>query len=127
MAVKILRALRLWSLTGLLLAVSAMLDAGCASNPKPDWNARIGSYSFDDAVRELGRPASSTKLQDGTNVAEWLLKFGSQMPFGHGTGRYGPGEGASMGTTFSPPTQSQFLRLTFGTDGQLQRWNKFER
>jgi len=124
---KILCALRFWSQTGLLLTFLALLGAGCASTSKPDWNARIGNYTFDDAVRELGRPVSSTKLQDGTNVAEWLLKFGSQMPFGYGTGRYGPGEGASMGTTFTPPTQSQFLRLTFGTDGKLQRWNKFER
>jgi len=123
---KSLRALRVLALAGLLPGVLAMLDAGCASTPKPDWNERIGNYTLDDAVRELGRPVSSTKLQDGTNVAEWLLKFGSQS-FGYGTGRYGPGGGASMGTTFTPPTQSQFLRLTFGTDGKLQRWNKFER
>ena len=123
---KILCALRLWSLTGLLLTVLAMLDAGCASSPKPDWNERIGNYTFDDAVRELGQPISSTKLKDGTNVAEWLLKFG-QMPFGYGTARYGPGGGVSQGVTYVPPTQSQFLRLTFGSDGKLQRWNKYER
>ena len=123
---KILCTLRLWSLTGLLLAVLAMLDAGCASSPKPDWNERIGNYTFDDAVRELGQPISSTKLKDGTNVAEWLLKFG-QMPFGCGTARYGPGGGVSQGVTYVPPTQSQFLRLTFGSDGKLQRWNKYER
>ena len=122
---KILCAWRSW--TGLLLAVLAILAAGCASTPKAGWNERIGAYTFDDAVQELGRPVSSTKLQDGTNVAEWLLKFGSQTPFGYGTGRYGPGGGGSMGTTFTPPTQSQFLRLTFGTDGKLQSWNKFER
>jgi len=123
---KILCALPLWSLTGLLLTVLAMLDAGCASSPKPDWNERIGNYTFDDAVRELGQPISSTKLKDGTNVAEWLLKFG-QMPFGYGTARYGPGGGVSQGVTYVPPTQSQFLRLTFGSDGKLQRWNKYER
>ena len=111
----------------LFRSVLALLDAGCASSPKPDWNERIGNYTFDDAVRELGSPVSSTKLQDGTNVAEWLLKFGSQMPVGYGSARFGPGGGVSQGVTFIPPTQSQFLRLTFGTDGKLQRWNKFER
>ena len=122
-----LRAIRVCSLSGLLLGVLVMFNPGCASTPKPDWNSRIGNYTFDDAVRELGPPASSTKLQDGTTVAEWFLKYGAQMSFGFGTGMYGPGGGVGVGQTISPPPKAHFLRLNFGPDGQLQRWEKFER
>ena len=78
-------------------------------------------------MRELGPPVASTKLQDGTNVAEWFLKYGSQMSFGFGTGRYGPGGGVGVGSTVTPPPRSHFLRLTFGPEGKLQCWEKFQR
>ncbi len=124
---KTLDALPFWVLAALLLAVSVMFNSGCASTPKPDWNERIGNYTYDDAVRELGPPASTTKLQDGTAVAEWFLKYGSQMSFGLSTGMYGPGGGIGVGQTISPPPKAHFLRLTFGTDGKLQRWEKIQR
>ena len=124
---KRLRAIRVCTLSGLLLAMAVTFNSGCASAPKPDWNERIGNYTFDDAVRELGPPASSTKLQDGTTVAEWFLKYGSQMSFGFGTSMFGPGGGVGVGQTITPPPKSHFLRLTFGPDGQLQRWDKIER
>ena len=124
---KTLRAVPNWVLAELLIAVLVMLQAGCASTPKPDWNERIGEFTFDDAVREMGPPASSTKLQDSTTVAEWFLKYGSQMSFGFGTGMYGPVGGVGVGQTISPPPKAHFLRLTFGPDGKLQRWEKFER
>ena len=28
----------------------ALLLAGCASTPKPDWNTRVGSFTYDQAV-----------------------------------------------------------------------------
>ena len=120
-------ALRASTLAGLLLAVLVMFNPGCASAPKPDWDQRVGNYTFEDAARELGPPVSSTKLKDGSQVAEWLLSFGSQMPLGYGTAKYGPGGGVSQGVTFMPPTQNHYLRLTFGTDGKLQGWRKFDR
>ena len=124
---KSLHAVPVCTLAGLLLAALAMLNPGCASTPKPDWNQRVGNYTFDDAVRELGPPANSTKLQDGTTVAEWFLKYGPQMSFGFGTGMYGPGGGVRVGQTIAPPPRSHFLRLTFSLDGKLQGWEKFQR
>jgi hypothetical protein len=124
---KFLRALPAYVQAGLLLAVLVLLNPGCASTPKPDWNQRVGSYTFDDAVRELGPPVASTRLQDGSTVAEWFLKYGSQMSFGFGTSMYGGGGGVGVGQTITTPPKGHFLRLVFGPDGKLQSWEKFER
>jgi hypothetical protein len=113
--------------SGLLLAFLTMANAGCASKPQPDWNQRIGTYTFDDAARELGPPAGSTRLQDGSTVADWFLKYGSQMSFGFGTGMYGRGGGVSVGQTVTPPPKAHYLRLTFDPSGKLQRWEKLVR
>ena len=115
--------LPVWSVAWLLLLLVLMLNPGCASTPKADWNQRVGNFTFDDAVRELGPPVSSTKLSDGSTVAEWFLKAGSSMSFGFGTG-IGP---IGFGQTVTPPPKSHYLRLIFGPDGMLQHWEKFER
>jgi hypothetical protein len=112
---------------GLLLSAILLLNPGCASTPKPDWEQRIGNYTFDDAVRELGPPVSSARLQDGSTVAEWFLKYGSQMSFGFGTGGYGGGGAFGVGQTVTTPPKGHFLRLTFAPDGKLQSWEKFTR
>ena len=122
---KYLPALPVCVRAGLLLAVVIVLTPGCASTPKPDWDQRVGNFTFDDAVHELGPPASSIRLEDGTTVAEWFLKYGSQMSFGFGTGFYGGGGGAvGVGQTVSTPPKGHFLRLTFGPDGKLRSWEK---
>jgi hypothetical protein len=121
------KALQSCTLTGLLMAALAIVDAGCASSPKPNWNERIGHYTLDDAVRDLGPSASSSRLQDGSVVAEWFLKYGSQMSFGLGTGAYGPSGGVGVGQTVTTPPKAHFLRLTFGPDGKLLSWEKVKR
>src|SRR3954469_11253597 len=125
--VKILNVWRIGFKTGLLLAFLIMLNPGCASTPKPNWEQRIGSYTFDDTVREMGPPVASTNLQDGTMVAEWFLKYGAQMSFGFGTGMSGPVGEVGVGQTISPPPTAHYLRLIFGSDGKLQHWEKFKR
>ena len=108
----------------LLLALSMPFNPGCATKPGPDWNQRIGKFTFDDAVRELGPPVSSIRLEDGTMVAEWFLKPGPQISFGLGSGAYSSAGGVSVGQSVAIPTPGHYLRLTFGTDGQLQHWEK---
>src|SRR5213595_3535594 len=100
--------------SGILLAMLLVLNAGCASKPKVDWNQRVGNYTYDDAVRELGPPVGSTKLQDGTTVAEWFLKYGSQMTFGFGGSMYGGGGGVGAGQSVTTPPTAHYLRLVFG-------------
>jgi hypothetical protein len=112
---------------GLLLAALVLMNAGCASTPKPDWDQRVGHYSYDDAVRELGPPVGSTKLDDGTTVAEWFLRQAAQMSFGFGVSSYGGGGGVGVGQSVTTPPRGHFLRLTFDSAGKLQRWEKFKR
>src|SRR2546422_1315490 len=61
---------------GLVLAMAAFFLSGCKTTPKVDWNSRVGNYTYDQAVAELGPPDKSAKLSDGTMVAEWMTRRG---------------------------------------------------
>src|SRR5512137_1357360 len=104
-----------------LLVLAAL--TGCASH-KIDWNARVGNYTFDQAVTELGPPSKQAKLTDGTLVAEWQTQRGYTQtyytPAGY-RGRYYGGYGAAPVTTWTPDA---FLRLTFDPAGKLVTWKK---
>ena len=99
-----------------------LLFAGCTT-PRIDWNSRIGIYSYDQAVLDLGPPDKYARLQDGTVVAEWLTRRGYARvyaPFAYGYYPYGyypyyP----SYTESYSPDA---YLRLTFGPDGRLRAW-----
>jgi hypothetical protein len=56
-------------------AVVAVFLVGCATT-KIDWNSRMGSYTYDEAVAELGVPDRKETLTDGSIVAEWLNAAG---------------------------------------------------
>jgi len=102
----------------------ALLLAGCASTPKADWNSRIGSFPYDEAVAEMGPPDKSAKLSDGSTVAEWFIKQGSSVSFGVGTGFYGRGSSIGVGQTVATSPAGEYLRLTFGADGKLTKWER---
>ncbi len=116
-----------WVLSCVVLAVFLAANGGCASKPKPDWDQRVGHLTFDQAVGELGAPVAVAPLDDGSRVAEWFLKPGPSISFGLGTGVGGGGAAVGVGQSVALPTKGQFLRLVFGPDGQLQRWEKFRR
>ncbi len=102
----------------------ALLLAGCASTPKADWNSRVGSYPYDQAVAEMGPPDKSAKLSDGSTVAEWFIKHNSSVAFGVGTGFYSRGSSIGVGQTVGTSPSGEYLRLTFGADGKLTRWER---
>ena len=106
------------------LAFGLLVSLGCASKPKTDWNSRIGNFTFDQAVLELGPAVGSSQLADGTRVAEWFLKPGPQISFGLGTGFSGGSGAVGVGQSVAVPTPGHYLRLVFGPEGQLQRWEK---
>ena len=111
------RAVGTWLLAGWLMA-------GCASTPKVDWNSRVGNFAYDQAVAEKGPPDKSSKLSDGSTVAEWFVKKDSSVSFGVGTGFYSGGSSVGVGQSIGTAPSGQFLRLTFSADGKLTKWER---
>ena len=46
------------------------------SRQRIDWAARVGNYTYDQAVMDFGPPDKSAKLTNGTVVADWLTQRG---------------------------------------------------
>lgn len=108
----------------LLLGLAGLL-AGCATN-RVNWNSRIGNYTLDQAMVELGPPDKTAKLSNGGTVAEWLTHRGYSYiysPFVYGMYPY----------SFYPYTYERFnapdyfLRLNFDAEQKLLGWKKFSR
>ena len=59
-------------LAGFCLALGL---TGCATQ-RVDWAARVGHYTYEQAVVDLGPPEKHAKLADGALVAEWLVNRG---------------------------------------------------
>jgi hypothetical protein len=105
-------------LVGVIVFV-ALFFAACATGPKVDWQSRVGSYTFDQAVLELGPPDKDARLTDGTRVSEWLT--------------YRSRSGGTWVThtrhgwvhTLDSPSPDYYLRLTFDPNGKLQSWKKY--
>ncbi len=102
--------------------LAALVLAGCATQ-QVDWPARVGNYTCDQAVMELGLPDKSAKLTDGSVVADWLTHHAQTIiapePYFLPPGCYF-GPLTPMRTETCVP--AQYLRLTFGADGKLKTW-----
>ena len=106
-------------------AMLALVLAGCVT-PRIDWAARIGVYTLDQAILEFGPPDKEAKLQDGTVVADWLMRRGyfySYPAFGY----YQCFPGWTYNPVYVDRTPDYFLRLTFGPDGRLKVWMRYAR
>ena len=101
-----------------LLAMVLAFTIGCATPSKVDWQSRVGSYSYDAAVRELGVPDRETTLGDGSRVAEWLTSRGSY----YGTANYF--NGAHFQQFDMDKFPDRFVRLTFNAKGILTQAQK---
>jgi hypothetical protein len=91
--------------------------AGCVTQ-KVNWDSRVGVFTFDQVVLEMGPPDRSAKLQDGVTVAEWLTQRG----FARGTVQNTSGTWVEH--YYEPPMPDYYLRLTFGPDGKLRAWKR---
>ena len=110
---------------GILVGITLLLFASGCATQKIDWNARVGNYTYDQAVVDLGPPDKYAKLSDGGTVAEWLTHRGysySYPAYGYpySPWYYGP---------YYPPYVSSsspdyFIRLSFSPDGLLTGWKK---
>ena len=108
------------------MAALALADAlaGCASTPRIDWTARMGHYSYDQAIKDLGPPDRTAKLSDGTVVSEWLAHRGpilvQTQPFYPGPyGPAGPMPSTAYAEVYAP---NYYMRLTFAPDGLLESY-----
>ena len=109
-----------------LLAATALCVTSCATS-RIDWNARVGSYDYDQAVLELGPPDKAAGLSDGSRVADWLTRPSHvystliAQPY-YGVGYCGPVYPAFTIDHYAPGT---WLRLQFGPDGRLEQWKRY--
>jgi hypothetical protein len=108
---------RLWC------ALLVVVITGCASM-HTDWNARIGHYTFDDAVKELGLPDRQAKLSTGQLVAEWITRYPMNSTVYVSPGIYGYGPGGGFITSTAPAYYESILRLTFETNNVMSAWAK---
>jgi hypothetical protein len=115
--------------SGWLALVMLCLGAGCATH-RIDWQSRIGNYTYDQALTELGPPDKSAKLTDGSVVADWLTQH-SQVFLAPGATTfypYGPGGIGMVGSQATAiNTPDYYLRLTFDPAGKLKTWKNFAR
>ena len=121
--------------TPLLMLVAVLVFNGCASGLKParpnpkniNWSERIGAYTFDQALADLGKPVLIGESSEG-KTAEWSVRRSPRVSFGLGlgTGSFGHhgGVGVGVGSTVTPPPKGENLRLKFDKDGKLTEWSK---
>ena len=89
------------------LVAAALFLVGCATT-KIDWNSRIGQYTYDEAIAELGVPDRHAQLTDGSIVAEWLQRRGGAYATSYGP-RY-----SRFQTIDLHEMPDSYLRLIFG-------------
>jgi hypothetical protein len=106
------------------LAVLLIGFAGCRTTPRVDWDSRIGSYTYDQAVVDLGPPDKASTLSDGTTVAEWITGRSSGGGLTIGTGLFGSHGGVSVGHTVGTGSRDHILRLVFAPDKKLVSWTR---
>ena len=108
--------------------LASLVLAGCVTTPKIDWKARVGNYTHDQAVVEFGPPDKSATLTDGTVIADWLTRrartIAAPEPYLLPPGTYW-GPFTPMDSETRVP--AQYLRLTFGADGELKAWKEVAR
>ena len=104
--------------------LAAALLAGCATTKPIDWNGRIGTYTFDQAVTELGPPDKQAKLSDGKTVAQWITHREGGTSFSIGTGFFGGNTGFGVGQTVGTGYGDRILTLTFTANNVLTAWSK---
>jgi hypothetical protein len=110
-----------------VMLVGGWLLAGCSSAPKIDWDSRIGTYTYDQAVADMGPPDKSSPLEDGSKVADWYVRRGPTTSVGVGMSGYSTG-GVGVGVGRTSTTQfNHYLRLTFDPAGKLSRWENITR
>lgn len=110
-----------------LLAILALLTGlilGCRTTKPIDWNSRVGSYTYDQAVTDLGPADKQARLSNGTTVAEWITHRNGGGSFTVGTGFFGGNTGFGVSQSVGTGYRNRVLKLTFSTNDVLSAWSK---
>ena len=107
-----------------LLALAACLLAGCATKPNVDWNNRIGTFTYDQAIAELGPPDRQSKLTDGKTVAVWITGSSGGSSLSVGPGVHGSHRAVGVSQSAGSDGSGRVLRLTFDAEGRLAACSK---
>lgn len=105
----------------LLPALATAIFIGCATT-QVNWDARVGQFSYLQAVTELGPPTKQTQTADGQTEAEWISRYppasaGMDNDFRYHSASFGPASSAAG-------WHESKLRLTFNTNSLLSDWSK---
>jgi len=106
-----------WSWVG--VCVLGFLCLGCETYGKADWKARVGHYTWDQAIEELGPPESEAKTSDGSRVADWVISRSRT----YSTAVRGPMFWSWSGQDVTTTAESHLL-LTFDAQGRLKAWKR---
>lgn len=106
-----------WRFVGSCLL--GLLCAGCETYGKADWKARVGSYTWDQAIEELGPPESEAKTSDGSRVADWVISRSRT----YSTAIRGPMFWSWSGQDVTTTAEAHLL-LTFNAQGRLKAWKR---
>ena len=115
----------------ILLALLGMLVllSGCRTTPLVNWDSRIGTYTYDLALVDLGVPEHSATLKDGLLVADWITR--RRTPGTVGIAQTGNDTTPPFWNNPVPntilPTPAHYLRLRFDPGRKLADWEKYER
>ena len=109
------------SLAVLFLAIAFL--AGCKTTPSVNWDSRVGVYTYNQAVADMGPPDKQSKRDNGDTTYQWItLHGGTGSP---AAGTYLGGSGQMGGSQpFVQTYKDHVLELTFGPDGKLVTWAK---
>lgn len=103
-----------------VVAMSLMtLLSGCETYGKADWKGRVGHYTWDQALEELGPPQSEARTSDGSRVADWLVSASRT----YSTAVRGPLFWSWSGQDVTTTAESHLL-LTFSPEGRLKAWKR---
>ena len=72
-----------------ILALAVAFLTGCATPPPVDWDSRVGHYTYDQAVTDLGLPDRQTRLSDGKVMYKWFVQAPVGSRFNSGMSYYG--------------------------------------
>jgi len=105
-----------------ILALGIALLAGCTTTPPVDWNSRVGNYTFEQAVTELGPPDRQASQSDGKTVYKWFVH--PYVGSGPNTGMSYYGNNGFSANQTAGIINNRMLQLSFGPDGKLVAWTK---